>query len=171
MSRLPGLDRHVLGGDVDPPAADVVDQDVDGPVLGESRAARALGLRGLPHVGLDREDLTTPRADLRRGLIEGGLLAPYQDDVRPRLGEAQRHLAPEPPAAAGDECTLAVESESVEDAHPEPLPSGEQGGRPHRWRRPPATWRSRYFGVTPMFVTRIVWSGRGRKLCTQPCTP
>ena len=28
-----------------------------------------------------------------------------------------------------------------------------------------------YFGVTPMFVTRIVWSGRGRKPCTQPWTP
>ena len=164
---------HVLGRDVHAPPAHVVDQDVDRAVLGERRPARALGLGRLPDVGLDRGHLAAARAHLLGGLVEGRLLAPDQDQVRAGLREPERHLAPEPPAPAGDEGPLAVQPEPIEDSHP------HTSRRPRR--RP--SWRARlpegtaararlvYLGVTPMFVTRIVWSGRGRKFCTQPCTP
>ena len=107
----------VLGRDVDPPAAHVVDQDVHRSVLLERRSARALRLQRLADVGLDEGGRAPAPFDVGAGRLEGGAVASDQDQVGAGFGERQRHLASQPPAAAGQKAALPVEPEAVEDPH------------------------------------------------------
>jgi len=131
-------------------------------------------------------------AELVDLVADGGLSRNQAKDVLDEcLREPKRHLAPEPPAAAGDERTLAVQPESIEDSHARRLLPARVAGlldvgtvsSPRErscgptctaasalGRRPPRPCLG-YFGVTPMLVTRIVWSRRGRKPCTHRWTP
>ena len=83
----------------------------------ERRPARALRLERLADVRLDQDGGAAPPLDVGARRLERRAVAADQDEVGARLGDGQRHLAPQPPAAAGQEAALPVEAEAVEERH------------------------------------------------------
>ena len=64
-------------------------------MLLEGRPARALRLERLADVGLDQDRGAAALPDLGGGGLEAPAVAADQDEVRPGLGDGQRHLPPQ----------------------------------------------------------------------------
>ncbi len=110
------VERQIGGGNVDPPAAHIIDQDVDLTTFLKRLTTSAFGLGGETHVGDDRRRGLSATLDLPRGLGETGLIAADENAVGAGFGDGKRHLASQPPAAAGDEEPFAVEAKAIEDS-------------------------------------------------------
>ena len=75
----------------------------NGPCAASARPQAVSQIAGIAHVGLDGPGLPAERADVRRRSLEARRVAAGERDVGACVGDRERHLAPEPAAAAGDE--------------------------------------------------------------------
>ena len=107
------LDRNV--GDA---PADVVDENVDRPQLGERLGAHGLARVGISDVGRDRPGLAPPLANLVGGPGERLRVAGDEDHGSARVREGQRDHAPEAAASPGHESAPSVKTEAIENIHP-----------------------------------------------------
>src|SRR5262249_37479980 len=82
-----------------------------GPGRGESGGEGAPRPPGRPGGGGAGDRRPPPRGEGGGGWAGGGWPAPQEGGARPRLGEPERHPAPEPAAPAGDERALPVQPE------------------------------------------------------------
>jgi hypothetical protein len=105
---LPAVERHLLGRR-DPGAAGVVDENVDAPEFLEGLRLDRLNLLRFRYIGRDRQRLHAELFQLVGGLLAVFQLARAHDDVRPGLGEALRHLQPEPGRAPRHDAHAAVQ--------------------------------------------------------------
>ena len=59
----------------------------------------------------------TQGADVAGGFFQARQIAPHQDGIRARIGDGERHLAPQAATTARDEQAPAVKAKTIEDAH------------------------------------------------------
>src|SRR5690606_26575315 len=93
--------------------AGVVDQDVDPAERVVGRLDQRVDLVPPPDVTAVRQGPAAERLDFGGHLPARVHLAAGDDHVGPGAGERQGHLAPQAPAAAGDQRDLAGEIENV----------------------------------------------------------
>jgi hypothetical protein len=87
----------------------------------ERSLASRFALRHIADVGFDRKRLPTEGTNVSSGLIQTLDVAAEQNHVRARIGTGQRHLAPQPTAAAGNQQPLAIQTKPIEYRHDETL--------------------------------------------------
>ena len=99
--RPPCIGRHFFGWHIEAPAADVIDEDIDWPVLGDRTQRRLLCLFRYREVTDERADIRAEGRGFRRGGIERDDLATHEHEVGTRLGKPKRNLLPRTTTAAG----------------------------------------------------------------------
>ena len=114
---LPHIQRHFFGRHVLPPAADVVDEDVDGPVLIQHALAHPLRFIRREEVRLDEIDSPAQGEQFVMGLEKVARVGADEDQVGADFREGLGHGPAEAATAAGDQGPFAIETEAVEDGH------------------------------------------------------
>jgi len=76
-----------------------------------------LDTRGVGNVHGHAERLAPKLAHPRRGRLGQIAVNVRHDHVGARLGQGERHVAPEPATTAGHQCGLATQVEEVQHAH------------------------------------------------------
>jgi hypothetical protein len=114
---LPLVQRYLLRGEIDAPAADIIDEDIDRPLQIENLSAGKLRPRWRPDIAHNDRHSAADGRQILSGGFEGIRRAADEDEVGPSLRQTLRDGPAESAAPTRDHHRSAVEAEAVQHTH------------------------------------------------------